>query len=76
MTFLTANSEQERRMKLEQQAIAVWQSVALQRGLLRSCVNCINFQKSTEGCLIAQGQRPPAMVIVLGCNRWEDDIPF
>ena len=75
MTFITANLEQERRMKLEQQAIAIWQSVALQRGLLRSCVNCIHFNKD-ETCALAPGQRPPAMVIVLGCNKWEDDIPF
>jgi len=57
-------------------ALPVWQIRALRRGLIRSCLNCDNFNEATEGCAKAQGNRPPALVIVLGCDQWIEDIPF
>lgn len=44
--------------------------------IVRSCLNCIQFNPKTEGCDLAGGQRPPAEVIVYACNLWDQDIPF
>lgn len=43
---------------------------------LRSCIFCANFVDKTEGCLLADGQRPPARVIVQGCDSYDEEIPF
>ena len=42
----------------------------------QSCINC-NFFSDKEICSIFNA-RPPAKVIVHGCERWEDkdEIPF
>ena len=42
-----------------------------------SCINCINFKEQQELCGLVN-QRPPAKVIALGCDSWEDkdEIPF
>lgn len=40
-----------------------------------SCINCINFQESTETCVLVNA-RPPARVLARGCESWEEDIPF
>lgn len=39
-----------------------------------SCLSCEHFQ-GDETCKLA-GKRPPAQVIVEGCERWSQDIPF
>ena len=66
----------DKRQRLEKSAMPIWQLRAMENGCLRSCINCVSFNKPTEGCLNAGGQRPPAMVIALGCDSWEMDIPF
>lgn len=46
-----------------------------------SCIDCVNFDEKNELCKIAKA-RPPARVIVYGCDSWfnpakaDDDIPF
>lgn len=40
----------------------------------RNCVSCCNFNEGTEICKLAN-ERPPARVIVAGCDSWID-IPF
>lgn len=42
----------------------------------QSCINCIYF-KENETCDLAK-QRPPAKVIIFGCNSYSDvnEIPF
>lgn len=44
--------------------------------LYQSCINCEFFEKD-ETCFLVK-KRPPAKVIVLGCERWmeKDSIPF
>ena len=34
------------------------------------------YPSAPEGCGLAQGARPPARVIALGCDAWIEDIPF
>lgn len=43
----------------------------------QSCLNCKLFNEKQEICS-KYNQRPPARVIVFGCNDYEDtsDIPF
>ncbi len=41
----------------------------------KHCVNCEHFDNGPDICLLAN-QRPPAKVIVSGCDKWVDDIPF
>jgi hypothetical protein len=75
MTSLDQDSAKRR--KLEQQATALWQVQALRAGCLRSCLNCDNYtHDKREGCKLADGSRPPAIVIVLGCDSWVPEIPF
>lgn len=45
------------------------------RQLVASCYNCESFNKDKEICLMCN-QRPPAQVIVFGCDGWEGEIPF
>lgn len=40
-----------------------------------SCWNCECFDKKSEICL-EFNMRPPAKVIVFGCEEWEGEIPF
>ena len=40
----------------------------------RTCLDCFNFQESTETCLLA-GARPPARVLAFGCPQY-DNVPF
>lgn len=49
---------------------------------VRTCVNCEHFEcttqhKTADICRLAM-QRPPATVIVSGCEKheWNDEIPF
>lgn len=76
MTSQAQDSEtlRQKQERLEKVAMPLWQLRALNAGVIRSCVNCMNFHG--EGCDLAQGQRPPAKVIALGCESWEHDIPF
>lgn len=46
-------------------------------GLYRTCVNCGNWNSKEELCRIAvPPRRPPAKVIVVGCELHSDEIPF
>ena len=71
-----ANTPQYKTMKLEERAMPLAQVRAIRRGSWRTCVNCDQFNKETEGCKFANGSRPPAMVIVMGCDSWVEEIPF
>ena len=73
MTFRDQDSD---RKELRDVVIPLWQLEAMKTGLIRSCVNCINFDLKAEGCNLANGQRPPATVIALSCPKWDWDIPF
>lgn len=42
--------------------------------VLPTCLNCSQFNKETNLCLLA-GVQPPPEVLVFGCERW-DNIPF
>lgn len=37
----------------------------------KNCLNCYRFVEGPDLCTIAQA-RPPARVIVTGCQAWED----
>ena len=78
MTLIIQGSESDiqKLRRVQKAALPIWQLQALQSGCLRSCVNCEQFNKKTESCLIAGDQHPPAMVIALGCDSWEQEIPF
>lgn len=42
----------------------------------KSCISCLHFDESVEGCGLYANQRPPARTIALGCARWLDEPPF
>lgn len=44
--------------------------------ILTNCVNCDFFDQDKEVCKIAGNERPPAKVIVRGCDAWRMLIPF
>ena len=71
-----SDSEFQKQRERELIAMPIWQLRAMREGALRSCLNCEQFNKITEGCAIAGDQRPPATVIALGCSEWIFDIPF
>lgn len=55
----------------------IWEAIkaALRReGLFRHCTDCYNWDEKNELCKLCN-QRPPAKVIVHGCNQF-DEIPF
>lgn len=37
-----------------------------------SCLNCLHWH---DGCAMAEGARPPADIIVQGCDEWQETIP-
>lgn len=41
---------------------------------IKTCINCVNFNEPSESCTLYKA-KPPARVIALGCEKWED-IPF
>ena len=44
--------------------------------LHRSCLTCEHFDEPSEGCGLAGGQRPPALVIAMGCGKYLEAPPF
>ena len=41
------------------------------------CLNCDHYDgDENEGCILADHRSPPAKVMVVGCELWEDSIPF
>lgn len=63
----------------EHELRVVWEGLkhALRReGLLNNCTQCFHWDQKKEIC-IKYSQRPPAKVIVHGCENFElDEIPF
>lgn len=53
---------------------------AMHGGLLRSCLNCEFWNEGPETCNFNHPdmykKRPPAKVIVVGCQYHTDNIPF
>lgn len=43
--------------------------------VVRSCLNCENFNPGSEICEVGR-QRPPAHVVVYGCPAWDVKLPF
>lgn len=41
----------------------------------QSCITCDKFDEKEELCTLFK-TKPPAKVIVYGCEKWEDKIPF
>ena len=41
----------------------------------QNCVNCENFDIDTEFCKLVKA-RPPASILVRGCEKYEELIPF
>lgn len=70
--------------QLEVRAMPVAQLRAIRLGTYRTCINCESWGPNVikkgdapvEECTKAPGMRPPALVIVLGCDEWVEDIPF
>lgn len=44
-------------------------------GVFRSCLDCGNFDEPTEICKLVD-QRPPARIIVHGCEQHTNLLPF
>lgn len=44
--------------------------------LVICCWNCLNIDRETGGCALAQGARPPLETATFGCPAWMADIPF
>lgn len=57
--------------------VSALRDIAAKNHIYTSCINCVNFREQSELCGLAM-QRPPARVIVFGCDYWEDkdQIPF
>ena len=47
----------------------------LDRGAIRSCLNCDLWRDDPQICE-KFGERPPAIVIVFGCESHLTDVPF
>lgn len=41
-----------------------------------NCLTCEHFDEPSEGCGLAGGQRPPARVIAMGCEKYLEEPPF
>lgn len=50
-------------------------SRVIDEGWLRNCTNCEHWIGNTEQCALYKA-RPPAKVIVVGCESHSDLIPF
>lgn len=44
--------------------------------LVVCCWNCENVDRNTDGCSLANGERPPLEIVTFGCPAWAPDIPF
>ena len=77
------SNDYQKQRQLEERAMPMWQLRAVRNGVIRTCINCehwegnvVNAEKRKEECRLAPGQRPPALVLVLGCDAWQQEIPF
>ena len=65
-----------KRQELEQAAMPIWQLRAVRMGVIRTCINCENFNIDGGELCTLWRSRPPAKVIVYGCDKWQEEIPF
>lgn len=70
------NDDIQKQLEREKIIMPMWQLLAVRRGVIRTCINCDNWEKQKEECKLAPGQRPPVIVIVYGCQAWMEEIPF
>lgn len=42
---------------------------------MKTCIRCEHFDEKPELCRLAE-KRPPARIIALGCEKFEEPIPF
>jgi len=82
------NAEQTRRAILSsnreegiRQLVQGLTNHALAAGMFRSCLNCAFWNDESvtqhpETCRAFGNQRPPAKVIVTGCDGHSDEIPY
>lgn len=47
----------------------------MDEGWFRTCLNCEHFDEPKEWCKVWKA-KPPAKVIVIGCEEHSDTIPF
>lgn len=40
-----------------------------------NCVNCLHFESDTQQCRLV-GRMPPPKVVIVGCEYWDEEIPF
>ena len=50
-----------------------YQNRVIERGCWQCCTNCNNWNK---GCNLAGNALPPPEVIVVGCSKYEYNVPF
>jgi len=75
MSTTKMRSPLELGMSPNELAIQKTHELLVQRGILPSCVNCELWDEKQELCT-KWGRRPPAKVIVIGCQHHIPDIPF
>lgn len=71
-----ATDQLNKQRQLELRAMPLAQLRSIRLGTWRTCINCDSWLQATEGCKKASGARPPAAVIVIGCDNWIEKIPF
>lgn len=52
-----------------------FQRKIVESGIWQSCLNCSNFESESEVCKI-YNQKPPAYIVINGCEKHIGDIPF
>lgn len=61
----------EVRINIARREVEYWQNLLRDK----SCNDCQHFQQN--GCVLANGMRPPPEVEKVGCDSWDwDQIPF
>lgn len=64
-----------RHKKLSAELQLEMQDFAVRVGMWKTCLNCIEWDKASEGCGKFRAV-PPPHIIVSGCPDHDDDIPF
>lgn len=62
-------------MNLARQELKKKQLEEIRGGKVITCTNCEDFDIKLDICT-RWNMKPPATVIVVGCDNWMDDIPF
>ena len=61
--------------ELAELAVAAFHEKLVDNYIIHSCINCEHFTANGDLCAKV-AQRPPARVIVYGCEEWDMKIPF